>query len=86
MVRNRGEVGLAGGPGGQEPGVMASGDVSSGFWIMSTKTRSATMTMFSWDAMVETRSEVVEGDMFERTRLGGRKWCLSRDAGKGREE
>ena len=32
VVRNKGEVGLAGGPeGGQEPGVMTSGEASSGF-------------------------------------------------------
>ena len=63
--RNNGDAGLTGGLEGQEPGVMTTAEFASGFWIMSTNKRSATMTMFSCVAIVETRSEVVDCDMVE---------------------
>ena len=63
LVQNSGEAGLACGLEGQEPGVRSAGEVDSGFWIISTSRRSATMTMFSCVAIVETRSEVVDCDI-----------------------
>ena len=65
MVRHGGDAGLAGGLEGQEPGVISTGEVAPGFWIISTSKRSATITMLSCVAIVETRSEVVDCDIVQ---------------------
>ena len=61
---------------------MSAGEVASGFRIMSTSSRRATMTMLSCVAIVETKSEVVECDMGEvqRVKEEMRNTCLSREA------
>ena len=47
VVRKSGDAGLAGGLEGQVPGVILAEGVASGFWIISTNKRSATITMLS---------------------------------------
>ena len=63
VVRKSGDAGLAGGLEGQVPGVIDGEGAASGLWIISTSKRSATITMLSCVAIVETRSEVFGCDI-----------------------